>query len=1000
MKFLITTTPETFQSLPGIPSYAQILDPDDTTNILTALTGPHSPDVWICHGEEVTPDLLSRWVERVPSMPKALLLVDHNDGDDDDDDGRWVAQLRELAGGRLVVASVAECAVLHTGTHEEKNGDENDQKEKERILRAAEKLYAQGRAHFSPSTPPAQNANEDTNHKKTVILVGTGIVNLLTAEYLAARGTKVTLIDSGPDPTLQTPAAPTTTTSSNNTDWARLGITHGGGNARMYTHSEADNYNEKGSVIYRDMRAVFRRGVRAGGWSVKDPRRFCAAERSWVEAFEGVPSWMACAFREDIYAVNREAGRLWEEYLDQEETLFEGVELRRDILRLYAEKAACDAAVGLNGRLGALRARMSMEGFLSQNPGFASAAEADQLAGAIMVDGFTVNIHPFARRLVGRISDLGGEFIWDCEVERIQRDGSGAVTALASQRGLLTADHFVVSPGVTGNRMLQGTASENLVQGVLGVWLQIPNVEPRLAHSVKIHRRAHLVEDINVTIAKDEVTGEDILMFGGGYGYIGLDRPAHDDPELLALYQELEEVARIYFPRGYAAAKDQGSLYPGGQRRFCVRPFTPTGLGLFERIPTASGGQLIITGGNNTGGFAQAPAIARAVWRALNGEADPIHVLFHPDRGRLLRQPDTTGVTYRARSPQGSVAPRVLLLCGDGPQHRYLRYRLDQAFRPGYRCIQETTDGQVRQLVAKRRVVDACYMKYHSLRRHYTGHDEHRARYFSQLVPSGHESSPPDLVVDSVNCRQVWEAVETWQPELTIVSGTKYIGRKLMERAGLMINLHIGHLPEYKGNHCIFFALYDGALDQVSATLHQLTAELDGGGILDRVLPTVRADDSEETLYARCLHLAIDRCIAHAERFARGESLAFETQAKVGRTFRHRDRTVVKEKVLSHALHNHNPDQPDRIFSVITLARTQSIPVGKDSLNVTADVVLDSNVNNEDAIAQLLARLDFDILLVPGAPPAVVTEMIEEAKGVEKRGGGGAWGGGVVGQYL
>ncbi|PKY07591.1 hypothetical protein P168DRAFT_98573 [Aspergillus campestris IBT 28561] len=88
-------------------------------------------------------------------------------------------------------------------------------------------------------------------------------------------------------------------------------------------------------------------------------------------------------------------------------------------------------------------------------------------------------------------------------------------------------------------------------------------------------------------------------------------------------------------------------------------------------------------------------------------------------------------------------------------------------------------------------------------------------------------------------------------------------------------------------------------------------------------------------------------------------------------------------EVFSHALHNHNPDNPDRIFSTTTLARAQSIPVGKDSLTVTADVVLSNT--SEEAISQLLARLDFDILMVPGAPPAVVTGVIEEAEGVEKR---------------
>lgn len=116
----------------------------------------------------------------------------------------------------------------------------------------------------------------------------------------------------------------------------------------------------------------------------------------------------------------------------------------------------------------------------------------------------------------------------------------GEVTTVESELGPLEADHVVVNAGVTGNALLSGTASENLIQGVLGIWLQIPNLHPQLQHSMKIHRRPHLVGDINVTDAKDLETGDDILMFGGGYGFVGLDRPAHDFPELTALFDELE----------------------------------------------------------------------------------------------------------------------------------------------------------------------------------------------------------------------------------------------------------------------------------------------------------------------------------------------------------------------------------------------------------------------------------------------------------------------------
>ncbi|RFU80689.1 hypothetical protein TARUN_1513 [Trichoderma arundinaceum] len=857
MKLLITAGLPSFRTETYSSKYIHVCNANIDLSI--PLTNPETVDVWICDGEEVTNELVGCWLSQAPHIPKSILVKDIAS----------IPRLQEYANGRLFEIA---------GFPDQK--DTTIQWE-ESILRDAEMLYARGRANSGLQNPSTARGHD---RKTTVLLVGAGIVNLITAVFLASRGYQVRIVDAGPNPRLCK-------------DWTLLGVTNGGGNARMFTHTEADNYNEVGSKIYQNMQSIFRKTARNGGWSVKPPKDFTAAELAWVDTFEQVPAWLAKTFRQNIHYINQEAGKLWNELIETSPQLFEDVEFRRDILRLYVEPIALDAAIKLHNQLGAMVKATSPEEFLTANPGFRSAADSDHLAGGITVDGFTVNIHPFVAKLIDHITGLGGEFVWECEVQSIERNALGQVTALESKLGSLEADHYVVSPGVTGNNLLNGTASENLIQGVLGIWLQIPNLHPKLQHSMKIHRRAHLVEDINVTVAKDVETGEDILMFGGGYGYVGLDRPAPDSPELKALFNELEEVARIYFPQGYAAAKERGTMYPGGNHKFCVRPFTTTGLGLFEKIPTTSGGQLIINGGNNTGGFAQAPAIARAVWRALVGEHDPIHELFHPDRGRL-----PTAVTYKSRfseplslsSIESRQPLRVLLLCSDGPQHSYLRYRLDQAF-PGYRCILETHDGQVRQLVEKRRIVDACYMKYHSLRRYYSGHDHQRKTYFNHLVPQDHVSPSPDLTVDSVNCRKVWEAVEQWKPELTIVSGTKYIGRKLIDRAGLMINLHIGHLPEYKGNHCIFFALYDGAVDKVSATLHQLTPHLDGGDVLDRVFPPILPEDSEETLYARCVHMAIDRCVKHVEQYSLGKRLEFAPQKAVGRTFRHRDRTPAKE---------------------------------------------------------------------------------------------------------
>ncbi|KAK1530169.1 uncharacterized protein CCOS01_05272 [Colletotrichum costaricense] len=872
MRFLVTTTILSIRGGRKKSTYISLHDPQ--SDLFAPLSNQNEVDVWICDGPEVTGDLMDQWLEQSSHSPKSLLVRDVE----------AITRLRHHARGRLYhIAAFPE----HVDGLSKKDWEEA-------VLREAEMLYARARAEAD-----TQRVNDNIETKGSspseinVLLIGAGIMNLIAAHLLAKRGYKVRVVDQGPDPR-----------ACQLKDWTALGVTSGGHNARMFTNTEADNYNEQDSEIYQDMQSIFRKTVRGGGWSVKSPEDFNAAENDWVSAFERVPGWMAAHFKKNIHEVNVESGKLWRELMKNEPQLFEDVGLHEDIIRLYVEDVALEASVGLNQNLGALLEAPSPQKFLETYPVFRPAAAADHLAGGIIVDGFTVNIHLFVGKLIDSISNLGAEFIWDCEVQAIQRNSAGEVTVLKSENGDLKADHFILSPGTTGSALLQGTASENLIQGVLGIWLQIPNLDPKMRNSMKIHRRGHKVEDINITVAKDRETGEDILVFGGAYGYVGLGRPNPDSPEMKALYDELEEVARIYFPEGYAVAKSRGpnAMYPGGHRKYCVRPFTPTGLGVFERIPTAGGGQLIITGGNNTGGFAQAPGMARAILRSFSGEHDPVHILFHPDRGKL-----PPAINYRSRTPSPSPALatnealktplRLLLVCSDGPQHRYLRYRLDQAF-PGYRCVQETSDGQVRQLMNKGRVVDACWQQYHGLRRGFFGHDVRRAAHFDKLVPSDHVSPAPDLVVDSVNCRAVWDATEKWQPELTIVSGTKYIGKKLMARAGLMINMHTGHLPEYKGNHCVFFALYDGAVDKVASTLHQLTPELDGGDVLDRVFPDIDPEDNEDTLYTKCLEKSIDRCVEHIKQFSKGKTLEFVPQQAGGRTFRHRDRTPGKELAL------------------------------------------------------------------------------------------------------
>jgi len=69
---------------------------------------------------------------------------------------------------------------------------------------------------------------------------------------------------------------------------------------------------------------------------------------------------------------------------------------------------------------------------------------------------------------------------------------------------------------------------------------------------------------------------------------------------------------------------------------------------------------------------------------------------------------------------------------------------------------------------------------------------------------------------------------------------------------GRMLNIHPSLLPLYKGLHTHERALADGATEH-GASVHIVTAELDGGPVVEQARVPVLPDDTPETLAARVL---------------------------------------------------------------------------------------------------------------------------------------------------
>lgn len=109
--------------------------------------------------------------------------------------------------------------------------------------------------------------------------------------------------------------------------------------------------------------------------------------------------------------------------------------------------------------------------------------------------------------------------------------------------------------------------------------------------------------------------------------------------------------------------------------------------------------------------------------------------------------------------------------------------------------------------------------------------------------------------------------IDQYQPALVVLAGFMRIltPEFVAHYQGRLLNIHPSLLPAFTGLHTHQRAI-DAGCRFAGATVHQVTAELDYGPILEQAAVPVLPDDTEQTLAARVLtqeHLIYPRAIAH-----------------------------------------------------------------------------------------------------------------------------------------
>ena len=233
---------------------------------------------------------------------------------------------------------------------------------------------------------------------------------------------------------------------------------------------------------------------------------------------------------------------------------------------------------------------------------------------------------------------------------------------------------------------------------------------------------------------------------------------------------------------------------------------------------------------------------------------------------------------------------KIATITSDDPHHYYLIGLLAKQFEV-VTVVIEPGRQRRRRLLTGGHWASYYWSIYHLWRRNLTGRSQYRYRQFAPLIDWRLVNSLPTLKAYWVNSKKVRNHLASIQADIRVICGTSILrSRTLSACQGITLNIHGGFLPDYKGNHCIFFALYEENYDRVGSTIHHVDSSIDGGDIVEVVIPNMYSDDTSESLYCRSDSLAFHRLCRIISDFEQGIPIPRYPQSHSGRMFKMRDR--------------------------------------------------------------------------------------------------------------
>jgi D-amino-acid dehydrogenase len=405
-----------------------------------------------------------------------------------------------------------------------------------------------------------------------VIVLGSGVVGVATAYYLARAGARVTVIDRQPAPALETSFANAGQVSPGySTPWAAPGIPLKALKWMFQEHAPLA-IRADGSLWQLRWMAKMLRNCTAARYAENKERMMRVAQYS-----------RAC-----LQQLRADTGIRYEQRTG-------------GTLQLFRTQAQVDAAqrdIAVLEECGVPYRLLDRDALAAVEPALARAK--DRLSGGLQLPtDETGDCHLFTQALARLAQELGVDFRFGARIDRLAFDGDQVSGAVVDGR-VLQADRYVVALGSHSRALLAPLGIAAPVYPVKGYSLTVPLVDEALAPQSTV-----LDETYKIAVTRFDRR----IRVGGMAELAGFD--AALDPRRRAT---LEMVVQDLFPGGDVARAD---FWTG------FRPMTPDSTPILGATPMRN---LFLNTGHGTLGWTMACGSGRVVADLVTGARPEIDI--------------------------------------------------------------------------------------------------------------------------------------------------------------------------------------------------------------------------------------------------------------------------------------------------------------------------------------------------------------------------------------